>query len=117
MLNITSEKGNISIESDVFIQSAGDAATSCFGVKGMVVCNKEGGPWQLLRRESMAKGVIVHFDDDDDTISLDLHIGVDRGVNISAVGHSIIKEVRYKLENATGVVVKTVNVYFDTIID
>ena len=117
MLNIKNNRGNISIDSDVFIHSAGDAATSCFGVKGMVACNKEGGPWQLLRREAMAKGVVVRFDDDDDTISLDLHIGVDRGVNISAVGHSIIKEVRYKLENITGIAVKTVNVFIDTIID
>lgn len=117
MLNIKTDAGNIRIDSDVFTYFAGDAATSCFGVKGMVACNKEGGPWQLLRRESMSKGVVVNCDDDDDTISLDLHIGVDHGINISAVGHSIIKEVKYKLETATGVKVKSVNVFIDTIID
>ena len=44
-------------------------------------------------------------------------IGVDRGVNMAAVASSIINEVRYKLENSTGIAVKAVNVYIDTIID
>lgn len=115
MVNIVNENGKISITSEVFTNFAGDAATSCFGVKGMVACSKEGGPWQLLRRESMSKGVVVHYNDDA-SVSLELHIGVDHGVNISAVAHSIMKEVSYKLNKATGVPVKSVDVYIDTII-
>ena len=115
MLNINNASGKISFSSEVFTYLAGDAATSCFGVKGMVACSKEGGPWQLLRRESMSKGVIAHFDEDGGA-ELELHIGVDRGVNIAAVSRSIMKEVRYKLENSIGVPVKSVNVYIDTII-
>ena len=52
----------------------------------------------------------------DGTLSLELHIGVDNGVNISAVCRSIIKEVRYKVAKATGVPVKSVDVYVDTVI-
>lgn len=115
MVNIVNDLGKISITSDVFTNFAGDAATSCFGVKGMVACSKEGGPWQLLRRESMAKGVIVHFNDDS-SISLELHIGVDHGVNLGAVARSIMNEVSYKLFKATGVPVRSVDVYIDTII-
>ena len=92
-----------------------NAATSCFGVKGMVGRAKDSGPFQLLRRESMSKGVEVHFNDDE-SVSLELHIGVDQGVNISAVSRSIMKEVSYKLTKATGVPVKSVDVYVDTII-
>ena len=116
MLNINRNSGNISIDNDVFTYFAGEAATSCFGVKGMVACAKEGGPWQLLKRETMSKGVIVKYDDEDDSVSLELHIGVDHGVNLSAVSSSIIKEVKYKLETATGVPVKSVDVFIDTII-
>ena len=64
MVNITNDMGNISITSEVFMNLAGDAATSCFGVKGMAGRSKEGGPLQLLRRESMSKGVDVSFNDD-----------------------------------------------------
>ena len=116
MLNINRDSGNISIDNEVFTYFAGEAATSCFGVKGMVACSKEGGPWQLLKRETMSKGVIVKYDDEDDSVSLELHIGVDHGVNLSAVSASIINEVKYKLETATGVPVKSVDVFIDTII-
>lgn len=116
MLNINRGSGSISIDNEVFTYFAGEAATSCFGVKGMVACVKEGGPWQLLKRETMSKGVIVKYNDDDGTVSLELHIGVDHGVNLAAVSSSIIKEVKYKLESATGVPVKNVDVFIDTII-
>jgi uncharacterized alkaline shock family protein YloU len=116
MINITNESGTIRITDDVFTNLAGDAATSCFGVKGMAGRSKDGGPLQLLRRESMSKGVIVHYNDEDDSISLELHIGVDQGVNMAAVARSIMKEVSYKLTKNTGVPVKAVDVYIDTII-
>lgn len=115
MVNIKNSSGAISIAEEVFTNLAGDAATSCFGVKGMVTCSKEGGPWQLLRRESMSKGVVAHTNDDG-SVSLELHIGVDHGVNISAVSCSIMNEVKYKLTKSTGVAVKSVDVYIDTII-
>jgi uncharacterized alkaline shock family protein YloU len=115
MISITSEKGTISVTNDVISYLAGDAATSCFGVKGMAGRSKEGGPLQLLRRESMSRGVDVIYNDDG-SISLDLHIGVDQGVNMSTVARSIKKEVSYKLSKSTGVPVKAVDVYIDTII-
>lgn len=115
MINITNEKGKISITSEVFTYLAGDAATNCFGVKGMAGRSREGGPLQLLRRESMSKGVEVVFNDDE-SVSLRLHIGVDHGVNINAVARSIMNEVSYKLTKSTGVPVKAVDVFVDTII-
>ena len=116
MINITNDTGTIRITDEVFTFLAGDAATSCFGVKGMAGRSKEGGPLQLLRRESMSKGVVVHYNDDDDSVSLELHIGVDRGVNMAAVARSIMNEVSYKLQKNTGIPVKAVDVFIDTII-
>jgi len=114
MINIKNEYGSVSIASEVFTYLAGDAATSCFGVKGMVSCAKD-TPRQLLRRETMSKGVVVH-PNDDGSVSLELHIGVDYGVNIKAVSRSIMKETSYKLSKSTGVPVKNVDVFVDAII-
>ena len=115
MVNIANDIGRISITNEVVSNLAGDAATSCFGVKGMVGRSQGSGPFQLLRRESMSKGVEVHYNDDD-SVSLERHIGVDQGINIAAACRSIIKEVQYKLQKATGVPVRSVDVYVDTII-
>ncbi len=115
MVNIQNDNGTISITSEVLTYLAGDAATSCFGVKGMAGRSDKNGPLQLLRRESMSKGVHVVYNEDG-SLSLELHIGVDHGVNMAAVARSIIKEVQYKLSQSAGVPVKNVDVYIDTII-
>ena len=115
MVNIANDIGRISITNEVVSNLAGDAATSCFGVKGMVGRSQNSGPLQLLRRESMSKGVEMRYNEDG-SVSLDLHIGVDQGINISAACRSIIKEVRYKLQKNIGVPVRHVDVYVDTIL-
>ncbi len=116
MVRIENADGVITITSEVFENLAGDAATSCFGVKGMVATSKDGGKFQLLRRESMSKGCSAHFAEDGSSVSLELHIAVDQGVNISALAHSIMGEVSYKVGLATGVPVEKVDVYVDTML-
>ena len=114
MVKIVTDRGMVSIAAEVFNHIAGDAATRCFGVKGMV--GKYNGIYQLLRRESMSRGVFVSFDDDDSTVSVALHIAVDQGVNLGALGRSIMNEVSYKVSRATGVRVKRVDVYVDSML-
>lgn len=113
MVQIQNELGLISITSDVFMNIAGDAATNCFGVKGMGARSKTDGLVHLLRRESMSKGVGVSFDEDG-SVSIALHIVVDHGVNIKVLAGSIMNEVSYKVSKATGVPVKAVDVYIDS---
>ena len=84
MVKLDNERGSICISSEVFTWLAGDAATRCFGVKGMAGRAKESGLVQLLRRESMTKGVSV-TPNDDGSITIELHIVVDHGVNIAAL--------------------------------
>lgn len=114
-MRLETERGVISISPDVFTNITGAAATNCYGVKGMAVRSKTDGLVHLLRRESMAKGVKVRFNDDD-TVSIELHIIVDNGVNLTAVSHSIMSEVRYIVEKVTGVKVKSVDVCVDSMV-
>ncbi len=113
-MKMQTEKGQISISSEVFTSVAGAAATNCFGVKGMAVRSKTDGLVHLLRRESMAKGVKVYYHEEDQTVSIELHIIVDNGVNLHALCRSIMSEVRYKVNQATGVEVSSVDVYVDS---
>ena len=113
MIRQTNENGSISVSANVYTDIAGTAASNCFGVKGMAARSVKDGVYHLLRKESMSKGVNVTFHEDD-TISIDLHIMVDNGVNLNAVGSSIISEVRYVVNKCTGTVVRSVNVYIDS---
>ena len=112
-MKIQTEIGRIRIASEVFSNITGAVATSCYGVKGMAFRSKTDGLVHLLRREAMRKGVRVTFHDDK-SISIDLHIVIDNGVNINAVGNAIIDEVRYVVTKSTGAEVKAVNVYVDS---
>ena len=113
MIRHNTENGTVNISTSVYTDIAGTAATNCFGVKGMAARSLSDGVYHLLKLESLSKGVRVEFHDDD-TISIDLHIIVDNGVNLAAVGSSIISEVRYVVTKCTGTEVRNVNVYIDS---
>ena len=112
-MKVQTEKGLVNISSEVFTNIAGAAATNCYGVKGMAVRSTTDGLVHLLRREAMNKGVSITYHDDN-TISIELHIIVENGVNIPAVCRSIMNEVRYVVTRTTGVTVKAVNVCVDS---
>ena len=101
MVRHENENGSVNVSTSVYTEIVGTAATNCFGVKGMAARSLTDGVYHLLRKESVGKGVHVEFHEDN-TISIDLHIMVDNGVNLNAVGASIISEVR------------AVNVYIDS---
>lgn len=115
MIRQNNENGNVSVSASVYSDIAGAAASNCFGVRGMAARNMKDGVYHLLRKESMSKGVNVIFHEDR-TISIDLHIIVDNGVNLNAVGEAIISRVGYEVTQYTGTKVRGVNVHIDSMI-
>ena len=113
MIRQNNENGSVNVSTSVYVDIAGTAASHCFGVTGMAARSVTDGVYHLLRKESMGKGVRVEFHEEGD-VSIDLHIMVDNGVNLSAVGASIISEVRYVVQKTTGTQVRAVNVYVDS---
>ena len=116
MICHNSDNGSICVSTSVYTDIAGTAASNCFGVKGMAARSVSDGVYHLLRKESMSKGVQVVFHDDG-SISIDLHIIVNSGVNLGAVGASIISEVRYVVNKCTGTCVRAVNVFIDSMMN
>lgn len=114
MISHDNKNGKIIVSTNVYTDIAGTAATNCFGVKGMAARSVKDGVYHLLRKESASKGVQVDFHEDN-TITINLHIIVDYGVNLTAVCNSIISEVRYVVTNSTGTEVRDVNVYVDSL--
>ena len=112
MVRHENENGSVNVSTNVYTDIVGTAAANCFGVKGMAARSLSDGVYHLLRKESVGKGVKVHFNEDG-SISIDLHIAVDN-VNMNAVGASIIEEVRQQVPECTGTQVREVNVYIDS---
>ena len=114
MIKVRTDQGEITISSAVFTTITGAAATNCFGVKGMASRSMPDGLVPLLRGEAMSKGVKVTYNEDG-TVSIELHIVVENGVNIATVCRSIMSEVKYVVTKNTGVEVREVNVCVDSV--
>ena len=113
MIRHKNENGSVNVSTGVYTDIAGTVASNCFGVKGMAARSVKDGVYHLLRKESMSKGVSVQLHEDD-SITIDLHIIVDNGVNLNTVGESIISRVRYEVSKYTGTEVRAVNVFIDS---
>ncbi|MGN1084681.1 MAG: Asp23/Gls24 family envelope stress response protein [Lachnospiraceae bacterium] len=103
--------GDVMIENEVIAKYAGSAAVECFGVVGMAAVNVKDGFAKLLRRESLGRGVNISVTDN--KITIDFHIIVAYGVSISAVADNLVSNVRYKIEEFSGLSVEKINIYVE----
>ncbi len=112
MIKYENHLGTIEISADYFANLVGHAASECFGVAGMVESPASQGLRYLLHRDDKEdRGVKVK--NVDGSLVIDLHIAVTYGVNIVAIVKSIINNVTYTVEEATGYNVAQVNVFVD----
>ena len=110
---INSDLGEISIDNNVIASIAGAVATKCYGVVGMASKSKKDGIVSLLKMENISKGIQVTTVDNG--IVIDMSIVVEYGVNINVICDSIINNVKYKLENNTGLKVNKINVKVESV--
>ena len=111
-MKLQTELGEIRISSEVFTTVTGSAATNCYGVKGMAVRSTTDGLVHLLRKESLTKGIHVSISDENH-ITIDFHIIVAYGVSISAVTDNLISNVKYRVEEFSGMPVDKINIYIE----
>lgn len=104
--------GNISVDTEVIAQFAGSVANECFGIVGMASVNSKEGFANLLKRESMTKGINVTLNARNKLV-IDFHVIVSYGVNIMAVADNLISSVSYRVEDFTGLEVEKINVYVE----
>lgn len=103
--------GNIAIDSEVIAQYAGSVATECFGIVGMAGVNMKDGLVKLLKMESMTRGIKVALDGN--KLILNFHVIVAYGVSILAVTDNLISNVKYKVEEFTGIEIGKINVFVE----
>lgn len=110
--HMENELGTISIDMDVIATYAGSVAVECFGIVGMAAVSMKDGLVKLLKRESLKHGINVSLSDDN-KISLDFHVIVSYGVSISAVAENLMSNVKYRVEEFTGMELDRLNIYVE----
>lgn len=109
---INSKYGDVIIDNTVIAKCAGTTAVECFGIVGMAAVSVTDGIVKLLKRENLSKGIRVDVDAEN-AITLDFHVIVAYGVSISAVSDNLISNVKYQVEELTGLTVKKINIFVE----
>ena len=108
--------GNVIVDPGVIMQYAGSVAVECFGIVGMANVNVKDGLVKLLKINSadICRGIQVSLTENN-KLSLDFHIIVSYGVSIQAVVDNLINNVKYKVEEFTGLEIGNINVYVEDV--
>ncbi len=110
---IKNDRGLIQISNTVIAKLAGHAATQCYGVVGMATRSSKDGLARLLKKESMDRGIKVKVNEN--VIDITLYVIMEYGVNIGTVGGIIKENVKYQVEESTGLEVGCVTVNVESI--
>lgn len=106
---IENSMGTISIEKKIIERVAGLATIECYGIVGMSAKNVRDDLIYLLKKEHLAKGVNIVLEKENE-ITIDLHIIVEYGTNISAISDTLINTVNYHIQEFIGLKCKNINV-------
>ena len=104
--------GRVSIDPEVIATYAGSVAVECFGIVGMAAVNMKDGLVRLLKRESLTHGIKVEISDEN-ALTLNFHVIVAYGVNILSVSDNLMSNVKYKVEEFTGMTVEKINIFVE----
>lgn len=110
--SMSTDLGIITIDPEVIAKYAGSVAVECFGIVGMAAVSMKDGLVKLLKKESLTKGIQVGISDEN-KITLNFHVVVAYGVSISAVTDNLISNVKYRVEEFSGMPVDKINIYIE----
>ena len=108
---LSNENGEIIIENEVIAQYAGSVAMECFGIVGMAGINVKDGLVKLLKMDSITRGINVSIKNN--KLTLNFHVIVAYGVSILAVTDNLISNVKYKVEEFTGIEIEKINIFVE----
>ena len=109
--SMNTHMGNIVIDNEVIAQYAGSVAVECFGIVGMAGVSVKDGLVRLLKVDSITRGINVSIEDN--KLVLNFHVIVAYGVSINAVADNLVANVKYKVEEFTGLEIKKINIFVE----
>ena len=110
--SMTTDLGVITIDPEVVAKYAGTVAVECFGIVGMAAVSMKDGLVKLLKKESLTHGIQVEISEDN-KLTINFHVIVSYGVSIETVCENLVGNVKYRVEEFTGMEVDKINIYVE----
>ena len=111
---MTTTLGKISITDDLIASIAGFAAVENYGIVGMNSKKASDSFVELFGKDNMRRGVKVTMVSPE-VIDIDLYVTLEYGVSLPAVAQNAKSNVKYRVEEMTGITVRAVNVHVENI--
>lgn len=108
-VNIKNEYGSVCVHDHVFATIAGMSAMETYGIVGMAAKNAADGLFELLKFESLTRGIRVQTTDNN--LTIDIHVILQYGINISVVSENLMEKVRFNIQRMTGQTVDKLNLH------
>jgi uncharacterized alkaline shock family protein YloU len=99
---------------DIVATIAGYAAVENYGIVGMNAKTVSDAVTQLFGKDDIKKGVKITINKEGE-VDVDLFVTLEYGVSLPAVASNTQKNVRYRLEEMTGLTVNNINVHVEAI--
>lgn len=109
--SMNTHMGNITIDNEVIAQYAGSVAVECFGIVGMAGFSAKDGLAKLLKMDNLTRGIVVSINNN--RLTLDFHVIVAYGISILAVSDNLVDNVKYKVEQFTGIEIEKINIFVE----
>ena len=113
-ITVKNDLGTISVSEDLIATLAGYAAVENYGIVGMCARSAGDAIVELFGRENMQKGVLVEKTGEGE-VDVSLHVALQYGVSLPAVSQNTKQNVRYRIEELSGVSVRNVNIFVESI--
>ena len=123
MIDVKNHLGTINFSKQFFYTLIGGTVSNCYGIVGMNAVDAkqsflEKVPIGFVKKMAektvfSEKGVTVKYKNN--KLYIALHISVMYGVNVSTIVKSIIRKVKFAVEEETGITVDKVSVFVDDV--
>lgn len=106
--------GKILMTEDLIANIAGYAAVENYGIVGMGAKTSANAFMEFIKKDNLKRGIKVTTVGPGE-VDIDLYVMLMYGVSLPAVANNARDNVRYRVEEMTGIRVRNVNIYVESI--
>lgn len=113
-VEIKNEFGKIVLTEDLIANIAGYAAVENYGIVGMNSKKTTDSIIELIRKDNLKRGIIVTAVGPNE-VDVDIYVTLEYGVSLPVVAQNVRENVRYRVQDLTGLKVRNVNIHVENI--
>lgn len=113
-VEMKTELGKITMDEDLVASIAGYAAVENYGIVGMNSKKAADSLIELIKKDNLKRGIKVTVTGPSE-VDIELYVTLEYGVSLPAVARNARDNVRYRVEDLTGLTVRNVNIFVEGI--